>query len=105
MTGAGVTIIFLWFGMAALLFAAIPGLTLGFLIGLFVKRRDLSYLACFAISAIGAFITFRWLMKQPNGPNAFDPITLFVSLGALMIMSSIGAWLGRKLAATAPKAQ
>jgi hypothetical protein len=103
MTGSGVTIIFLWFGVAALLFAAIPGLTLGFLLGLFVKRRDLSYLVCFAISAIGAFITFRW--KQPNGPNAFGPITLFVSIGALMIMSSIGAWLGRKLAATAPKAQ
>src|SRR5215211_6611223 len=102
MTDAGVVIIFLWFGVGALLFAAIPGLTLGLPIGLFMKRRDLSYLASFSISAISAFITCRWLIRQPN---AFDPIAFFVILGALMIMTSVGAWLGRKLAATAPNAQ
>jgi hypothetical protein len=101
MTGTGVAIIFLWFGMVALFFAAIPGLTLGLLIGLFVERRDLSYLACLAISAI-ATVTFWWWMGKPN---AFEPITLLVTLGALMIMSSIGAWLGRKLAASAPTAR
>ena len=102
MTDAGVVIIFLWFGIVALLSAAIPGLALGLPIRLFVKRRDLSYLACFSISAISTFITCRWLIRQPN---AFDPIALFVILGALMIMTSIGAQFGRKLAATAPDAQ
>jgi hypothetical protein len=101
MTDAGVVIIFLWFGVGALLFAAIPGLALGLPVGLFVKRRDLSYLACFSISAIGTFITCRWLIRQPN---ALNPIAFFVVLSALMIMTSVGAWLGRKLAATAPNA-
>ena len=105
MTDAGVVIIFLWFGMVALLGAAIPGLALGLLVGLFVKRRDLGYLACLAISATSTFITYWWLSKQPNGPKGFEQITLFVILGALMIMTSIGAWLGRKLVATAPNAQ
>ena len=95
MTDAGVVIILLWFGVGALLFAAIPGLVLGLPIGMLVKRRDLGFLACFSMSLIGAFFTCRWWIRQPN---AFDPITFSVVLGALLVATSIGAWLGRKLA-------
>jgi hypothetical protein len=96
MTDAGVVIIFLWFGAGALLFAAVPGLVLGLPIGIFVKRRDLGLLVCFSVSLIGTFFTCRWWIRQPN---AFDPITFSVILAALLIATSIGAWLGRKLAA------
>jgi hypothetical protein len=95
MTDAGVVIIFLWFGVGALLFAAIPGLVLGLPIGMFLKRRDLRFLVCFSVSLIGTFITCWWWIRQPN---AFDPVTFSVILGALLITTSIGAWLGRKLA-------
>jgi hypothetical protein len=97
MTDAGVVIIFLAFGVGALLAAAIPGLVLGLPIGMFVKRSDRSFLACLSVSVIGTFITCWWWIRQPN---AFDPITFFVILSALLMMTSIGAWLGRKLAAT-----
>jgi len=94
-TDAGVVVIFLAFGVGALLAAVIPGLVLGLPIGMFVKRSDRRFLACFSVSVIGTFVTCRWGIRQPN---AFDPITFFVILGALLIMTSIGAWLGRKLA-------
>jgi hypothetical protein len=41
MTDAGVAIIFLAFGVGALLVAAIPGLSFGLAIGMFVKRKRL----------------------------------------------------------------
>ncbi|MBR1120659.1 hypothetical protein JQ628_03960 [Bradyrhizobium lablabi] len=93
MTDAGVVIILLAFGVGALLAATVPGLVMGLSIGLFVKRRDRSFLICFSVSAISAFIACRWLIRQPT--NAFNPIVFFVVLGALLIMTSIGAWLGR----------
>ena len=101
MTNAGVAIIFLAFGIGALLAAAIPGLFLGLVIGIFVKRSDYSFMACFLVSVIGTLITCGWWIRQPN---AFDPITVFVILGDLLIMTSIGAWLGRKLAAASTPA-
>src|SRR5256885_1925073 len=72
MTDAGVVIIFLWFGMVALLGAAIPGLLLGLLVGLFVKRRDLGCLACLAISAISTFITY-WGFSHPHHTLVAEP--------------------------------
>lgn len=100
MTDAGVVIIFLAFGVGALLTAAIPGLVLGLPIGMFVKRSDYSFIACFLISLIGTVITCWWWIRQPN---AFDPITVIVILSALLIMTSIGAWLGRKFAAASAR--
>jgi hypothetical protein len=100
-TDAGVAIIFLAFGVGALLAAAIPGLSFGLAIGMFVKRRDYSFMACFLVSVIGTLIACGWWIRQPN---AFDPITVTVILGALLIMTSAGAWLGRKLSVASIRA-
>lgn len=101
MTGAGVAIIFLAFGIGALLAAAIPGLTVGFLIGLYVERREYRFMACFAFNVIGTLIACVWWIRQ----TPVSPVTALVIFGALLIMTSIGAWLGRKLAAAAPNGQ
>jgi hypothetical protein len=100
-TGSGVAIIFLVFGVGALLAVSIPGLCMGLLIGAFVKHRNYSFIACFLVSVVAALISCWWLTRQPNG--FVDSITAFVILGAWLTMTSLGAWLGRKTAAASPR--
>jgi hypothetical protein len=92
-------VIFITLGIGALMAASVPGLTVGFLIGLFVERRDRRFIASLAFSVIGTLIVCVWRMRE------ILVVSILVAFSALLILTSIGAWLGRKFAATAPNAQ
>jgi hypothetical protein len=91
-TDTGILIIMIAFGTGALLWAIVPGLVFGIPIGMFISRRDVGFVACLAVSVVGAFVASRWV----KNPHAFDLLAFSVILGAL-VMTSLGAWIGRKL--------